>query len=146
MTIKPRVVRALKDARTRLRDAAAAAHSTASVQSDRSARELEGEHGELEAALDAATHTLATARTVHDLDRVAAATGEYRMSLAEAMQRHTDAAAATQTAAERLRERTRQLRTAERLVERVDRERARRESRADQRRADDMTARRRPCG
>lgn len=144
MTIKPRVVRALRDARTRLRDVAAAAHSTATAESDRSARALEGEHETLQAALDAATDALATARTIHDLDRVADHTSEYRMSLGEAMQRHADAAAATETAASRLRERTRQLRTAERLVDRVERHRARRESRAEQRRTDDLTARRRP--
>ena len=145
MTIKPRVARALRDARTRLRDAAAAAHSTAAAHSDRSARELEGEHETLEAALDAATRVLAEARTVHELDRVADTTGEYRLSLADAMQRHADASAVTATAADRLRERARQQRTAERVVEQVDEFRARREARADQLRADDMAARRRPC-
>jgi len=144
MTIKPRVVKALKNARTRLRDAAAAEHSTASAESDRSARELEGEHETLEAALDAACDTLATARTVHELDQVAAATSEYRMSLADAMQRHADAAAATQTTADRLRERARQLRTAERLLEIVEKRRDRRESRAEQHSNDDMASRRRP--
>jgi hypothetical protein len=145
MTIKPRVVRALKSARTRLRDVAAAAHSTASAVSERSARALEAEHDSLETALDAATDTLASARTVLELDRVAAATSEYRLSVADAMQRHADANAATQTAADRLRERTRQLRTAERLLEQVEHRRARRESRAEQRRTDDLVARRRPC-
>jgi len=145
MTIKPRVARALKDARTRLRDAAAAAHSTAAADSDRSAREVEGEHETLQTALDTACHALAEARTVHDLDRVADTTGEYRLSLADAMQRHADASAVTATAADRLRERARQLRTAERLVERIDEFRARREARAEQVRSDDMAARRRPC-
>jgi hypothetical protein len=145
MTIKPRVVRALKDARTRLRDAAAAAHTTATAHSDRSARELGDEHESLEAALDAATEALAAARTVDELDRVAGATGAYRLSVADAMERHAAASAATATAADRLRERTRQLRTAERLVERVERHRARRESRAEQHRSDDLAARRRPC-
>jgi len=145
MTIKPRVVRALKDARARLRDVAAAAHSTASAHSDRSARELAGEHESLSSALDAAVDDLAAARTVHDLDQVAAATSEYRMSLAEAMQRHAEAAAATETAADHLRVRTRQLRTAERLVDRVEEHRAKREARAEQHRADDLAGRRRPC-
>lgn len=145
MTIKPRVVRALKDARTRLRDVAAAAHSTASAERDRSARALEGEHESLNAALDAATDALAAARTIHELDRVAAVTSADRLSVAEAMQRHADATAATETAAGRLRERTRQLRTAERLVDLVEQRRARRESRNEQRRTDDLTARRRPC-
>lgn len=146
MTIKPRVVRALKDARARLRDVAAAEHSTASAQADSAARALEDEHESLQSALDAASDALAGARTVHELDRVAAHTSEFRLSVAEAMQRHADAAAVTETTAGRLRERTRQLRTAERLVDRVERYRAKRESRAEQHRTDDLTGRRRPCG
>jgi flagellar biosynthesis chaperone FliJ len=144
MTIKPRVVRALKDARTRLRDAAAAAHSNASAESQRSARAVAGEHESLETALDAAIATLADARTVHDLDRVADATVEYRLLLADAIERHTVAEAATATAADRLRERARQLRTAEKLVELVDQRRAQSEARAEQRHTDDLIARRRP--
>lgn len=144
MTIKPRVVRALKDARTRLRDAAAAAHSTATAESDRQARALADEHESLEAALDDATGALAEARTVHELDRVADHTSAYRLSLAEAMQRHADAAAVTETTADKLRERTRQLRTAERLVDMVERHRTQREARAEQRSTDDLNARRRP--
>lgn len=143
MTIKPRVVRALRDARTRLRDAAAAAHSTTSAARDRSARELEDHHRSLEAALDEAADTLAAAGTVHEIDRVAEATGAYRLSVADATERHAAAAAASETTADRLRERTRQLRTAERLVEQVEDHHARREARAEQHGADDMAARRR---
>jgi flagellar biosynthesis chaperone FliJ len=144
MTIKPRTVRALKDARTRLRDIAAAAHSTAAAHSNRSARELEDESESLEAALDEATQELAAATTVHELDRVAATTGEYRLSVADAIERHAVAAAATETAAGQLRERIRQLRTAERLLEIIEERRAHAESRADQRRTDDLNSRRRP--
>jgi hypothetical protein len=143
MTIKPRVVRALKDARTRLRDAAAAAHSTTSAARDRSARELADEHASLQAALDDAADQLAAARTVHELDRVAESTGVVRMALAEATERYAIATAASETTADRLRERTRQLRTAERLVELVDDHRARREARAEQYGADDLAGRRR---
>lgn len=143
MTIKPRVVRALKDARTRLRDAAAAAHSTTSAARDRSARELADEHASLEAALDDAAAQLAAATTVHELDQVAESTGVVRMALAEASERHAIAVAASETTADRLRERTRQLRTAERLVDLVEDHRARREARAEQYGADDLAARRR---
>jgi flagellar biosynthesis chaperone FliJ len=146
MTIKPRTVRALKDARARLRDAAVAAHSTASAQSDRSARELEDTHESLQTALDTAADLLAGARSVHELDQVAETTGADRLLVDDAVQRHATAVTATETAAGQLRERTRQLRTAERLVDRVERHRARRESRAEQRRNDDLAARRRPCG
>jgi flagellar biosynthesis chaperone FliJ len=141
--LKPRVVRALKDARTRLRDVAAAAHSTTSAARDRSARSLQDHSDSLEAALDNAAGTLAAARTVHELDRVADATGVYRLSVADATERHAVATAASETTANRLRERTRQLRTAERLVEIVEEHRARREARAEQYGADDMAARRR---
>jgi hypothetical protein len=143
MTMKIRVVRALKNARTRLRDAAAAAHSTAAVNRERSAQELQDEHESLETALDEAADSLAAARNVHELDRVAEATIVYRLSVAEAAQRHQVAIAASQVTADTLRERTRQLRTAERLVEKVEHRRARRESRAERTRADDMAARRR---
>jgi flagellar biosynthesis chaperone FliJ len=143
MTIRIRVVRALKDARTRLRDVAAAAHSTAAAVRDHSARELRDEHATLQAALDDAAAMLAAARTVHELDRVADSTGVYRLSVADATERHAAATTASETTADRLRERTRQLLTAERLVERVEDRRAKREARAEQRGADDMAARRR---
>jgi hypothetical protein len=142
MTIKPRMVRALRDARTRLRDAAAAAHSSTSAARDRSARELEDEHASLDAALDQAGGTLAAARTVHELSLVAESTGVYRMSVADATRRHADASAASALTADRLRERTRQLRTAERLVDLVEDHHARRDARAEQRSADDLAARR----
>jgi flagellar biosynthesis chaperone FliJ len=143
MTIKIRVVRTLKEVRTRLRDVAAAAHSNAAGIRDRSAQELQAEHEQLEVVLDEAAGELAAARTVHELDRVAASTGVQRLSVADAAKRHQVALAATETTADRLRERTVQLRAAEQLVERVDHRRARRESRAEQRRADDLAARRR---
>jgi hypothetical protein len=143
MTMKIRVIRNLKAARSRLRDVAAAAHSTAAVARDRSAAELQGEHASLETALDEAADSLAAARTVHDLDRVAEHTFVYRMSVEDAARRHEVALAASELTADQLRERTRQLRTAERLVEQVEHRRARRESRAERRRVDDMTARRR---
>jgi hypothetical protein len=141
--LKPRVVRALKDARTRLRDVAAAAHSTSSAARDHSARVLQDHHDSLEAALDDAAGTLAAARTVHELDRIADATGMYRLSVTDAIEHHAVAITASETTAARLRERTRQLRTAERLVEIVEAHRAKRDARAEQYGADDMAARRR---
>ncbi|HSS00249.1 MAG TPA: hypothetical protein VLM79_24495 [Kofleriaceae bacterium] len=143
MTMKIRVIRSLQNVRTRLRDVAAAAHSNAAVARDRSAAELRDEHQSLETALDDAADSLAAARTVHDLDRVAEHTVVYRLSVADAAKRHEVALAASELTADQLRERTRQLRTAERLVEQVEHRRARRESRAERRRVDDMTARRR---
>jgi flagellar biosynthesis chaperone FliJ len=143
MTRRIRVVRALKDVRTRLRDAAAAAHSTATVMRDQSAQALEDEHTMLETALDGAADDLAAARTVHELDRVADCTLVYRLSVADATKRHEAALAASELTADALRARARALRTAERLVETTEHRRARRESRAERRRVDDIVGRRR---
>lgn len=143
MTIKPRVVRALRDARTRLRDVAAAAHSTTAAARDQRARELADEHGALEDALDQAATTLSAARTIDAVARVAESTGAYRLAVADAAHRHDAAVVASDATASKLRERTRQLRTAERLVEIVDDHRAKREATAEQRGSDDLAARRR---
>ncbi len=141
--IDPRALRALKNVRTRMRDVAAAAHSIASATRDRSAGELEHEEDTLDTALDEAGETLAGARTVHELAQVGEDTGVHRLAVAEAATRHATAVAALQATAGTLRERARQLRTAERLIERSDRHLADRESRAEQRGADDMASRRR---
>jgi hypothetical protein len=143
VTIRPRVVRALRDARTRLRDVAAAAHATASAERDARARALEDHRATLETALDHAAGALAGARSVYEIDLVAEGTGVHRFAVADATERHTEATAVTATTAEQLRGRTRQLRTAERLVDLVDEHRAKHEARAEQRSADDMAARRR---
>lgn len=143
MTIKPRVVRALRDARTRLRDVAAAEHSTTTATRDRAAQTVIDRRHELEAALDSAGSSLAAARTIWDVDRVAEDTGVYRFAVVDASTAHHQAVVANDATADRLRERTRQLRTAERLVEMVDDVRAKQEATAEQRSADDMTAGRR---
>lgn len=142
MTIKPRVVRALRDARTRMRDAAAAEHSTTTAARERAAQKLADEHAALDAALDAAADHLAAARTVYEVDRVAESTGVYRLAVVDATTHHTQTITAHNATAARLHERTRQLKTAERLVDMVEDFRAKREATAEQRSADDMAARR----
>lgn len=142
MTIKPRVVRALRDARTRMRDAAAAEHSTTTAARERAEQKLADERAALDAALDAAADSLAAARTVHEVDRVAESTGVYRLAVVDAATRHSQAVHANHATAARLHERTRQLKTAERLVDLVEDFRAKREATAEQRSADDMAARR----
>lgn len=146
MTIKPRVVRALRDARTRMRDVAAAEHSVTTATRDARARELEQEHASLAAALDSAADELSACRTVHEIDRVAETTGVHRFAVADATQRHTAAIAANDASADRLRERTRQLRTAERLVDMVEDFRSKREATAEQRSSDDMASTMRRIG
>jgi hypothetical protein len=144
VTIKPRAARALRDARLRLRDAAAASHSAAIALHDRRSHELAAEEDTLDTFLDEAAETLAEARSVADLDRVAETTGVHRLNVLEAAARRDAAAAASRDSASKLRATAQKLRTAERLVERAEEHVARRESTAEQRATDDLAARRRP--
>lgn len=143
MTIRPRAVRALRDVRVRLRDAAAASHATAATARDAKHAELDRERGRLEEFLDDAIGVLSAARNVHELDRVAETTGVHRLEIADASARHVEAIAATEAAAGYLRDRARELKRAELLVERVTDERARTEAKTEQRVNDDMSTRRR---
>jgi flagellar biosynthesis chaperone FliJ len=143
MTIRPRAVRALRDARERLRDAAAATHAQSTAARELSAADLAVEERRLSEHMDEAPTLLSTARTVHELDRVAETTGVYRIAIADASTRLQSATALTDQTAGKLRERTRQLRSAERLVEIVDDSRAKLEARNEQRANDDLASRRR---
>lgn len=142
MTIRPRAVRALRDARARLRDVAAASHAVACATSERTRTDLEEEEDRLQEFLDDAAEALITVRTVHDLDEIDEITGVYQLAVADASSRHATAAATTESTAEALRHRARQLRQAERLVDRVDGEHASREARIEQRNHDDLSSRR----
>lgn len=143
MTKKLRVVRSLVDARTRMRDLAAAAHTSAATARDAAAQALADEQDALDSHLDEATGVLATVTSVYDLDRIAEATGGYRYAVADATERHAGAHAASEATARHLRDRTRQLRTAEKLVEIIEDARTKQDARAEQRGLDDLTARRR---
>jgi hypothetical protein len=143
MTIAPRSLRTLCAVRTRLRDAAAADHAAVAHARAGAADALAAESAALSESLDAAAGELATARTIHDLMGIAAHAGEQRRAVAAAAARDASAAAENELSAARLRGRERQLRVAERLLDRVEYARARRESRADQRANDDLAGRRR---
>jgi hypothetical protein len=143
MTIRPRAVRALRDARERLRDVAAAAHAQTSAVRDLTRNTLADEERRLAEHVDGAPIMLSAARTVHELDRVAETTGVHQIAIADASTRHAEAIALTELSAGKLRERTRQLKSAERLVEILDNGRARIEARTEQRANDDLAARRR---
>ena len=143
MTIRPRAVKALRNVRERMRDAAAATHVVAAAARDTSRAALNEQHERMTAFLDDAPEVLAAARTIHELDQVAETTGVHRIAIADANARHVDAVAVTEQTAGKLRERTRQLRTAERLVERVDDSAAKLAARDEQRGNDDLAARRR---
>lgn len=142
MTIRPRAVRALRDVRERLRDAAAASHATASAAREATQIALVTEEKQLTAHLDEASSVLGSARTVYDLDRFAEATGVYRIRIADASNSHDQATSVTHSTAAKLRESTRQLRSAEKLVELTETRRSRREAATEQRTNDDLAGRR----
>jgi len=143
MTIRPRAVRALKDVRTRLRDVAAASAAMANDARDHSHLALVSEHDKLEEYLDAAGGELSAARTVHELGRVAETTGVYRLDVVDAAARHAHAERAAEAASDRLRDSARQLRSTEKLHERLVGERTKDEARGEQRLNDDIASARR---
>ena len=143
MTIRPRAIRALRDVRMRLRDAAAASHATASAARDTSHLALVSQRESLDDFLDEASEMLAAASNVHDLCSVGDITGEFELEVADASARHDEAVAAVAISADHLRDRSRQLRRAEKMVERVDLDRARVDARGEQRMNDDLSTRRR---
>lgn len=140
MTIRPRVVRAFRDVRERLRDAAAASHAKAATAAAASRAELGAEHDRLEEFLEAATDALAAARTVHDVDHVAELVVVHELAIKDASARHDAAVSITETTARALRDRTRQLRSAEKLVELVTEHHAANDARAEQRGNDDLAS------
>lgn len=141
MTIRPRAVRALRDARVRLRDAAAATHAVATTARESSHLALVREQDALEDYLDEVTDLLAAVTNVHDLSSVGDITGVYKLEIADAASRYDQATAAAETSAEQLRDKARLLRRAEKLVERVTQDRAKSEAKVEQRMNDDMTTR-----
>ncbi len=143
MTIRPRAARNLRDVRSRLRDIAAASHSGVVAARDSSRDLLAGEERQLEEHLDDAHVSLAAARTVHDLDRVTDAEEMHRLAILDARAQFADATSRVKISEVALRERARQLRGSERLVERLERDSTKREASAEQRAHDDLSARRR---
>jgi len=143
VTIRPRAVRALRDARTRLRDAAAASHAVATAAREQSHLALVREQHALEEYLDEASDILAAANNVNDLLSVGDITGVHKLEIADASTRYDKASAVADASADVLRDKSRLLRRAEKLVERVTAERAASEAKVEQRMNDDMTTRKR---
>ncbi|MEO8698379.1 MAG: hypothetical protein ABI867_00010 [Kofleriaceae bacterium] len=143
MTIRPRAVKALRDVRERLRDAAAASHAHASSALELSQIALAEERRRFEDFLDEAPTTLTAARTVYDLEEHNEDTGVHRLAIVDAAQRHDEDSQVTNLTALKLRERTRQLRSAEKLVEMVDDQRSKADARVEQAGNDDLASRRR---
>jgi len=143
VTIKPRSARALLDARSKLHAIAAAAHATSAAETGRAANAVADRNRALDESFIEASASLASARSVHDLDRAAITVAASRGDLVDATQIHAEAAARSDATMSTLKVRSRQLRVAERILETVTRELDDRESRGEQRRNDDMAARRR---
>jgi len=143
MTIRPRAVRALKDARSKLRDLAAASSAAANDTRDQMHLAVVRECDKLEEYLDQASDELTGVRNVHELGRVAETTGVYRMDILDAEARRNAAQKLAEAAADRLRDSSRALRRAEKLEEHVLETRAKAEAVADQKLTDDLVSSRR---
>ncbi|NVB77780.1 MAG: hypothetical protein HOV81_05240 [Kofleriaceae bacterium] len=143
MTIRPRAARSVRDLRTRLRDIAAASHANTVAARDLSRIELEDEQQEMARHLDGAHVTLARAQSIYDLEMVDEDTGVHRLAIADATKKLEETTKQTHVSEAALRERARQLRAAEKLVERLEKGIATRETANEQRANDDISARRR---
>lgn len=143
MTIRPRAARNLRELRSRLRDVAAASHASTVAARDQHRDLLVDEEERLQTHLDTAQHVLAEATSIHDLEMVDEDTGVHRLAVTEASSRLAEATRQTAISEAALRERARQLRSAERVVEKIEHAISRRESAAEQRAHDDISARRR---
>ena len=139
MAINSRIARSVRDVRAKLRDLAAAEHSVAASRTASAAAQVDDEHARLEDTLDEAEDALASATNVYQLDEVHGMVTSQREAIVAAVATHTAATEISELSAARLRARTRQLKTAEKVVEQVHHQRARRESKIDQRRNDDLT-------
>jgi hypothetical protein len=140
MSINSRVARSVRDVRAKLRDLAAAEHSSAASNTAVAAARVVSEHARLEDTLDEAEDALEAVTNVYQLDDITGIVASQRAAIDEAVVSHTAAAEVTDLLAMQLRARTRQLKTAEKVVELVRHQRARRESKVDQRRNDDLTS------
>jgi flagellar biosynthesis chaperone FliJ len=140
MTIRPRAAKSLRDLRTRLRDLAAASHAGALAARDRSRDALHSEQEALEQHFDAAQHELAGATSIYDLQMVDEDTGVHRLAIADANKALLDETKKTQLSEAALRERSRQLKSSEALVERIETALSRKVAVAEQRAYDDISA------
>jgi flagellar biosynthesis chaperone FliJ len=143
MTIRPKAVRSLRDARERMRDIAAARHAAATHAAERSAARVAEETDTLDDFLDEAPTLLEAATSVEDLMRVGDSTGEFELAVLDAEEAHAKQTAATERSACELRERSRQLRSVEKLAERLEHDRVVADNKREQLRSDEMASARR---
>jgi len=143
MTIRPRAVRSLRDARERLRDIAAARQAETQLACERAQHELAAQTSHRDEFLAEAPTMLEAARSVQDLMNVAEATGEFEIAIVDAEKVCARESDANLRASVQLGERTRALRTVEKLADRMERERLTSEARLEQQQSDELAGRRR---
>ncbi|MEZ4362070.1 MAG: hypothetical protein R3B48_17920 [Kofleriaceae bacterium] len=137
MTISRRTVRALCDVRGRLRDLAAAEHSSRSETQLRAEELVAAARHELEGSLELAAGAVQGARGVDTLDRMSELVAAHHVCVDEAGAELAAAVMMTEETAQLLRERSRQVLSAERVLQRYQRESALRAHRQEQRVHDD---------
>jgi flagellar biosynthesis chaperone FliJ len=142
MTNRARNARVLRKVRTHMRDLAAASHAVATAQRHTAQQALAAEENQLEAYLDNAHLSLTAARNVNDFDFVSYHVDSHKQAIAGAAAEHTTSTDRMNESHVALVASTRKLKTAEKLVERIDLEVAKTEQRNEQRAQDDLTRRR----
>jgi hypothetical protein len=142
VTLRRETVRALRDVRLKLRDLALADHAAVSDVQMSTEEILAAAREGLDGVLATATEALQAASTVNDLDRVSRGVAAHHLLVEDAHAEYVAAVAVTSAAAERLRDREREARRADLVVDRCDQEISRFERRQEQRSHDD---RRRPA-
>jgi hypothetical protein len=140
MTISPRAARAVRKLREQMRDLAAAEHGAAMSTTAAAAAVVAQEQTLLVQTQVGAAAELARANSVYALDQVSDHIAAQRCAVVDAQASHAATVPLTDLAAARLRARIRQLKTAERVVELIDEERAQTAAKAEQRAADDLNA------
>jgi flagellar biosynthesis chaperone FliJ len=141
MTVNRRTVRALCDVRERMREIAAAEHSSRSQTQLRAEEVLAAARRELECSLDHACGELEAAGSVDELDRVAQQIAAHHEGVEAASAEVASAVILTAETAQRLRARASEVASASLILERCERESSRRAQRQEQRILDDQRRR-----
>ena len=144
MTIRPRVVRAVRAARIHLRDVAAAEHMRRQTEAEMAERDRQSAAQALATRLAAAPNQLANATSVSQVIRVINSVDVEREDVARFAANASQAHVQTAEAAQQLRDRERAVRTIDRVADQMREAKAHGEAKAEQAASDDLAARNRP--
>lgn len=139
MTVRPRQLRAVIAARGRLRDLAGVAHANAAAAEQEAADAASTAAAELEQSLATARDRMASSSGVTDLMRIADELAADRAQAAAAEKAREAANARARASAAALRQRERELRTVERVLEDSRERLAAMAEKGEQRATDDRT-------